>query len=87
MKYRSRENFYSTIADIRRKLIERSRTRSERIYEGDWVAYIDTADTAEKADRTVYSAGWQSSPSRMSEPTSVKKRKNKNIRIIRFRRE
>jgi len=84
MKYQSRENFYSTIADIRRELLERSRTRSERIYEGDWVAYIDTA---EKADRTVYSAGWQSSPSRMSEPTSVKKRKNKNIRIIRFRRE
>ena len=84
MKYRSRENFYSTIADIRRKLIERSRTNSKRNYEGDWVAYIDTA---EKADRTVYSAGWQSSPSRMSEPTSVKKRKNKNIRVIRFRRE
>jgi len=76
MKYQSRENFYSTIADIRRKLIERSRTRSERTYEGDWVAYIDTA---EKADRTVYSAGWQSNP--------CEERKNKNIRVIRFRRE
>jgi len=77
MKYQSRENFYSTIADIRRELLECSRTRSERTYEGDWVAYIDTD---EKADRTVYSAGWQMEPLR-------KKRKNKNIRVIRFRRE
>ena len=73
MKYQSRENFHSTISDIRRELLERSRTRSERNYEGDWVAYIDTA---EKADRTVYSAGWQSNPR--------EERKNKNIRIIRF---
>ena len=77
MKYQSRENFHSTISDIRRELLERSRTRSERNYEGDWVAYIDTA---EKADRTVDSAGWQMEPLR-------KKRKNKNIRVIRFRRE
>ena len=75
MKYQSRENFHSTISDIRKELLSRSRTRSERNYEGDWVAYIDTA---EKAARTVYSAGWQSNP--------CEKRKNKNIRVIRFRR-
>jgi len=73
MKYQSRENRHSTISDIRKELLSRSRTRSERNYEGDWVAYIDTA---EKADRTVYSAGWQSNPR--------EERKNKNIRIIRF---
>jgi len=74
MKYQSRENFYSTIAGIRRELLERSRTSSARNYEGDWVAYIDTA---EKAARTVYSAGWQSNPCE----------EIKNIRVIRFRRE
>ena len=73
MKYQYRENFHSTISGIRKELLERSRTRSVRNYEGDWVAYIDTA---EKADRTVDSAGWQSNPR--------EERKNKNIRIIRF---
>ena len=37
-------------------------------------------DTAEKADHTAILVGWQ------MEPLS-KERKNKNIRIIRFRRE
>ena len=71
MKYQSRENRHSTISDIRKELLSRSRTRSERNYEGDWVAYIDTA---EKADRTVDSAGWQSNPCE----------EIKNIRVIRF---